>query len=245
MATKPPRLYVPLDVYYMDDPKVEGLSLQAEMLWVRMLCEAKKRPLRAGFVSKSALKGNATAKLRGIDRITNELVDAELIAPAMQEGRPGFEIVSWLSWNMSEDEAGKVRRTMQERGYQRAHRAGQHAESPRDECPDCSASEKRSAERTAKRPASKRREEKTKSSTSIPPYPQRDSVPGGSGVATRSTPDLHPDDWKEDRYRPRAYRYDHATPHHGGWDGGAWIQPAEWRDGWGPKGQHPTAGEAA
>lgn len=254
MAIKPPRLYVPLDIYYAEDEKVLSLSVHAELLWIRMLCEAKKMPELTGFVSKTRIKRNTSHKLRGVDAALRELEEGGLITPAERGGQPGQQIVSWSEWNMTETEADKRRRDRMVGGLARAHKAGQHRDSPSTECPQCTSASSSSAEQELSNRSAKRREEKTKSSlrSDFEGSARPDAGASGGEAPPTYRPvtpgievPLYPQDWHRDgTFQPSDYPYLPDTPHEGGWDGATWHTPSQWRRSWNHDGRRPIGRDA-
>ena len=219
MATKPPRLYVPLDVDYADDEAIAEVSPLAELLYLRCLCVAKKAPSRAGFLTRADIAFAARGKVRTPARLTAELVETGLLIAEDRAGQPGWRIRSWATWNMTETQVENQRQAVTRGGYIRAHKANQHHEHPNESCPLCQAGSSattsaRSSATTSAGRLAKRREEKVIPPTGVLPNP----TPGVK------TPVGGPP--------PTPYLYDPTRPEEGGWDGpNAWINPTTWRTG--------------
>lgn len=248
MATRPPRLYVPLDVGFPDDPKVVGLTAETTLFYVFALISAKKRPNQCGWLSQLDLRYAANRKIKSVKKRTLELVEAGLLEPAEWHGEKGYQIASWTSWNMTETEADKRKRDKAAGGYVKAHRAGKHANAPVDNCPRCAASAGTNATASAGAHAGANalgREEKTsqRSSTSSRYEPTGAALERRPSGSITATPESHPGDYHPSGgFAPRDYVHDPDRPWEGGWvSPGAWIKPSVWRDGWGPHGLRPAA----
>lgn len=105
-----PRLYVPLDVDYLDDEKFDDVSAEAELLYLRSLCLCKRR------VSDGHI---ATKQLRRLsDRMESPPADLadELVAAGLW-GRTdaGWIVVAYLKHNPSTADIEQKRRTDAER----------------------------------------------------------------------------------------------------------------------------------
>jgi hypothetical protein len=89
-----PRLYVPLVVDYLDDPKFETLSVEAELLYIRSLCLAKRR------MSDGHIDGRQLRRLCDRFDANPSTVAAELVAEELWvEVDGGWQIVAWLKHN--------------------------------------------------------------------------------------------------------------------------------------------------
>lgn len=93
------RLFVPLDVDFPDDPAVVALSLEAELLYLRALCLAK-RTLTDGAIHPGHLRRLTDKMSTAPELLAGELVDAGLWTNA----QVGWQIRSWLEHNRSADE---------------------------------------------------------------------------------------------------------------------------------------------
>lgn len=91
-----PRLYVTLDVNYLDDEKFDGISIEAELLYIRSLCLVKRR-MSDGFIDRRQLR-------RLCDRFDGDPVDAasELVTEGLWTAVDGgWTIAAWLKHNAS------------------------------------------------------------------------------------------------------------------------------------------------
>lgn len=107
---KQPRLYVPLDVDYLDDEKFDGVSVEAELLYIRSLCLVKRR-MSDGFIDRRQLR-------RLCDRFDGDPVDAatELVAEGLWTTVDGgWTVAAWLKHNPSKADIEERRAAEAER----------------------------------------------------------------------------------------------------------------------------------
>ncbi len=98
---KPGRLYVPLDVNFFDDPQIAGLDYEAQILFLAMLCLAK-RTTTDGVVTLKQIR-------RLVPEVWSEnplaaLCDGHLVEAGIEANT--YRIVSWNDWN---EEAASIK----------------------------------------------------------------------------------------------------------------------------------------
>lgn len=131
------RLWVPLDVDFQDDDRMIGVSLEAELLFVRSLALAK-RLASDGRIRLAHLR-RLSDKLPGDpEKYADELIGAGLWDTEGTPGTPSerYVIVSWLRWNAPADDLDGVREAKRAGGKRGNHRRYGHPGSV-DTCPKC------------------------------------------------------------------------------------------------------------
>lgn len=110
-----PRLYVPLDVNAMDDPRLVRAGPMAELLYVRAL-QVCKRLGTDGQIDE-ALLGRVAAGLADPAALVCALVDqgAWLVVPG------GWQIAAWGRWNLSQEQLDARRGAGAQANHQRWH----------------------------------------------------------------------------------------------------------------------------
>lgn len=122
MAIKKPGTYAPLSSYYFDDVAIMEAGEDAELLFVRMLAYASRQIEMEGHIPKPVVQarlgilpryesghdtGHGTGQVPGTDALSraDKLVEVGLL----DEEDDGYQIVSWLRWNKSAEEANRTR----------------------------------------------------------------------------------------------------------------------------------------
>lgn len=101
--------YVPLYESYDDDDAILALSIPAELLFLRILAAAKRANADGYLTERQVAK--AAHKFRKIGPLLAEIVGEQLLEPA--DG--GYVVRSWLKWNKSADDLGRLRAQDRER----------------------------------------------------------------------------------------------------------------------------------
>ena len=242
---------------YADRPAIMGLSdaayraHDAALIW-------SNRQLTNGQIPDLAIPV-ILAYVRGDQKqVIKELEGSDL----WRRVRGGWEI----DWADQEDSGivldrrdRNTRRQAEYRERSSRHRSGDHSMCDPDKCRAAKA--EGNASRNGPRNGERNTSRNGAPSHPIPSHPLPSSnrgrrggtdattTPEGGSSASALDGDTWPrydDDWKREDFRPRDYLLDSAHLEEGGWDGGAWIQPSVWRDGWSAKGMRPAReGDAA
>ena len=234
MADRIPKKFVPLYVRAMHDPKIVEAGPWCELLYYRAMQWCKDHPETDGVVPTWAL-GEIGRGIRGAHRKMHEACSSDLFVTVQD----GWFISAWKTWNNTSDEI-REKRTIA--AHFSNHKQGYHKDRPHPDCPKCNKGNRKCVARATTHetaPATAFATLEVEMGTkypSTPLPPSRGSAPGGPGDNT-----LHYDnDWDTSGVRPRDYLYDPTHEQHGGWaTPGSWINPAQWREGWGPHGQRP------
>lgn len=122
MATRRPGPFAPLSSYYYDDAAIMEAGEAAELLYVRMLAYASRQLEFEGFIPKAVIEtrlgvtpitvsGNCVNSSSNfvsgtsVQERIRKLCDVGLV----DEIEGGYVIRSWLKWNRSAAEMGKIK----------------------------------------------------------------------------------------------------------------------------------------
>lgn len=233
-----PKQFVPLHVEAMHDPKIAKAGPWVELLYYRALQWCAKHPETGGVVPEYAM-AELGRGIRDSARRMHEACTSDLFVTHEQ----GWKITAWEAWNRSADE---IRQKRTKAGHLGNHKQGYHKSKPQKDCPSCQKSSRKSdAHGNANAyptcvplgtPEAEAESGTTYHSASRPPRMDAGAPTGRPGPGDP--------DWQNGNFRPLDYRYDPDQPWHGGWNGGAWVEPRPWREGWGRDGQRPDQPEA-
>jgi hypothetical protein len=119
MPRQPKRLYVPLDVAFFDDDKIEQAGEKAAYLYLAMLAKAKTID-RDGVLTKGQI---TRLGIPGTPARLKALLDAELVFELPMQ-RDVYAIGAWHRWNESaEDRARRLKEDRERKAREAAERA--------------------------------------------------------------------------------------------------------------------------
>jgi len=119
MAKRRPGPYVPLSVYYFDDPALMEAGEDAELMYVRMLAYAGRSPQNEGWIPHQVALTRLGISPRMVALTNHSLENVpENVPESVPEKRlerlqevglirregDGWQLVSWLRWNRSAEE---------------------------------------------------------------------------------------------------------------------------------------------
>ncbi len=121
MARTAARLYVPLDVSFLDDQKVISAGEQAGWLYIAMLLKAKQVD-NDGILTRTQIERLA---IRGWQKRLAALVDQGLVVETIADH---YAIAGWLNWNESKDSrASRLKAEREAKAARAAQRAAEAA----------------------------------------------------------------------------------------------------------------------
>ena len=255
MARKVYKLFARLFVGTRWDPAIVEAGNDFELMWYRALQWGREHPETRGFIPKAAIANDIGRGIRSATRVMNR----GCIARTMHDGctkallvqtDSGWQICRWDAWQETPEEIERAQERKRTGAQITNHKLGRHKETPVEGCPMCT-----KKGRSANAPATRSSDRYSDRSTDADIEEEgisygntrtsRTDGPRGAAAGRTSWP-RYADDWKRDDFRPTDYLLDQAHLEEGGWDGGAWIQPSVWRDGWSAKGMRPAReGDAA
>ena len=145
MATKIPRRFLPLDLDFMEDPKIEGLPDRAEHLYIRLLLWAKQNPRTEGKIPMAMLPQIA----RGIPQPKHwiQTLDESCLVSCT---RVAIEIHAWAKWNPTRDELDKRAESHRNGAKITNHKRGLH-KTRVEGCPMCARYQRENSSRSSVR----------------------------------------------------------------------------------------------
>jgi hypothetical protein len=103
MARKKPGAYAPLSAHYADDDRIMAAGEEAELLFVRLLAYCARTPKTEGHITHAQVK--TRLGLDGAESRAETCAEVGLL----ERTDTGYQIRSWLKWNLSAEEVERVR----------------------------------------------------------------------------------------------------------------------------------------
>lgn len=103
MARKKPGAYVALSAHYADDDRIMAAGEEAELLYVRALAYCARTPKTEGHLTHAQVK--TRLGLDGAESRAERCAEVGLLLRTDS----GYQIASWLKWNLSAEEIERVR----------------------------------------------------------------------------------------------------------------------------------------
>lgn len=103
MARKKPGAYVALSAHYADDDRIMAAGEEAELLYVRALAYCARTPKTEGHLTFAQVK--TRLGLDGAESRAETCAEVGLLTRT----DTGYQIASWLKWNLSAEEIDRVR----------------------------------------------------------------------------------------------------------------------------------------
>jgi hypothetical protein len=103
MARKKPGPYAPLSAHYADDDRIMAAGEEAELLYLRALAYCARTPKTEGHLTFAQVK--TRLGLDGAESRAETCAEVGLLTRTDS----GYQITSWLKWNLSAEEVERVR----------------------------------------------------------------------------------------------------------------------------------------